>query len=50
MGHMAENPMTGVELTIECWYCADCRLRDLSTAEKDRHEQLTDHELIPEYV
>lgn len=35
---------------IDYWDCEDCELRELDTWEKEAHEELTDHALVPRYA
>lgn len=35
---------------IESWSCEDCLLPELDRWEKEAHEELTDHSLVPQYV
>lgn len=35
---------------IDYWDCVGCSLSELNAVEADRHEQLTDHTVIPRYV
>lgn len=38
------------EPRVDYYDCEDCRLTELDEHEKDRHEQLTDHSVVPRYV
>lgn len=38
------------ELQIDYWDCEDCILSDLDRWEKETHEELTDHSLVPRSV
>lgn len=35
---------------IDYWDCEDCMLSELDEREKKRHEQLTEHTIVPRYV
>lgn len=37
------------DLTIESWGCDDCPLSELEAWEKEIHEDLTGHTIIPVY-
>lgn len=35
---------------IDHWDCEDCELGELDDWEKEAHEELTDHTIVPRYV